>query len=137
MKNIKYAPKLIFAIVYFLLLVIVFVFFMGRTKLFFRIDFLSSYFPNFYQHVSNFCISYLLYAGVGLMWLLLGVPFKFIVILGTIILSINIIYELWIGILNTPDVIDAYYGFWGTLLAFLFLFITKKYGLQENVAAQV
>ena len=131
MKNIKYAPTLIFAIAYFILLVTVFILFMGRTNTFLRFNSLSDYFPDFYQHISNFSISYLLYAGFGLMWLLLGIPFKLITIAGVIIACINFIYELWIGILNTPDVIDAYYGFWGTLLAFLFLLATKIVGLQK------
>jgi len=131
MKNIKYAPTLIFAIAYFILLVTVFILFMGRTNTFLRFNSLSDYFPDFYQHISNFSISYLLYSGFGLMWLLLGIPFKLITIAGVIIACINFIYELWIGILNTPDVIDAYYGFWGTLLAFLFLLATKIVGLQK------
>ena len=133
MRNIKYAPTLFFAIAYFLLLVAVFILFMGRKNTFFKLNSLAAYFPDFYQHVSNFAISYLLYAGFGLMWLLLGVPFKFITIAGIIIVCINFIYELWIGILNTPDLIDAYYGFWGTLLAFLFLLATKAVGLQKFV----
>ena len=131
MKNIKYAPTLIFAIAYFILLVTVFILFMGRTNTFLRFNSLSDYFPDFYQHISNFSISYLLYSGFGLMWLLLGIPFKLITIAGVITACINFIYELWIGILNTPDVIDAYYGFWGTLLAFLFLLATKIVGLQK------
>ena len=66
------------------------------------------------------------------MWLLLGVNFKFIVGLGTAILISNIVYESWIDVLNTPDIVDAFYGFAGTILSFIFLWLTKKYGLKIN-----
>ena len=64
--------------------------------------------------------------------MILGVSFEFIIGLGVAILLSNFIYELSIDLLNTPDLIDAYYGFWGTVLAFSFLLLTNKYGLNET-----
>ncbi|WP_313111199.1 hypothetical protein [Aequorivita sediminis] len=61
-----------------------------------------------------------------------GVKFKYIVGLGIVILATNFIFELFINILNTPDIIDAYYGVTGTLFAFLFLFVSYKFGFKAN-----
>ena len=133
MKNIKYVPKFIIALSFFILLICVLILFLGRTKVFLRIDILQQIFPNFYQHISNFAISYLLLSGIGFMWLLLGISFKYVTYLAISILIINFVYELWISILNTPDIFDAYYGLSGTILALSFLIITKKYGLKENL----
>jgi len=35
-------------------------------------------------------------------------------------------------VLNTKDIIDAYYGAGGALLGFTFLLLVKKYGLKLN-----
>lgn len=129
MKAIKYVPKPVISIAYLLLVVFAVILFFGRKKTFFRIDQLTSMFPDFYQHISNFSISYLLLSGVGYMWLLVGIPFKYIAALAILLLVANFVYEQWIPILNTPDIIDAVYGCCGTMLAFLFLLLTKRYGL--------
>lgn len=104
--------------------------FSGRKTDSTRIKALLDIWPDFYQHISNFTISYILYSGIGFMWLMLGVQFKLIVGLGLLVLLCNFVYEMWIPILNTPDMVDAYYGFTGTVLAFVFLLITKEYGLR-------
>jgi hypothetical protein len=132
MKGIKYIPKVSVAISNFLLLISALLLFLGRTEVLLRANYLANLFSGFYQHVSNFCISYMIFSSVGFMWLLLGVDFIYITGLGVAILLGNFIYELWISVLNTPDIIDAYYGFFGTITAFLFLSITKKYGLKVN-----
>ena len=100
--------------------------FFGRKHSTLKINILLNFAPDFYQHVSNFSISYLLYSGIGYVWLLLGIDFKYISLLGIVILIANFVYELWIRVLNTPDIVDAYYGVWGTIIAFLFLLITKR-----------
>ncbi len=129
----KYVPKFIIALSFFILLICILILFLGRTKAFLRIDTLQQVFPNFYQHISNFSISYLLLSGIGFMWLLLGMSFKYVTWLAISILISNFVYELWVSFLNTPDTVDAYYGLSGTILAFSFLFITKKYGLKKNL----
>lgn len=132
MKNIKYVPKLIAIFSYMVLLIGAIILFFGRTKTFLRIETLQNFFPDFYQHISNFSISFLLLAGVGFMWLLLGLSFKYVAWLALFIAISNIVYEVWIPVLNTPDTVDAYYGLCGTVLAFLFLVITKSIGLKPN-----
>ena len=136
MNNVKYTPTIATATIYLLLLIVTITLFFGRTKSFLRIDFLQNFFKEFYQHISNFSISYLLLSGVGFMWLMLGVPYKYTVVLAAFILASNFIYELWIGVLNTPDVVDAYYGLAGTLSAFIFLSIAKKFGFVTNISNQ-
>jgi hypothetical protein len=134
MKSIKYIPKFIVPLIFLLLLVIAVMLFFGRTKPYLRVGFLQANFTDFYQHISNFSISYLLVSGIGFMWLMLGVKFRFILLLAGAILLGNLIYELWIPVLNTPDVIDAIYGMVGTLVATFFLYIVSKHGLKINPA---
>ncbi|RYZ26575.1 MAG: hypothetical protein EOO10_15170 [Chitinophagaceae bacterium] len=52
--------------------------------------------------------------------------------LGAIFILSNLVYELWLPILNTRDVIDAYYGIAGAMAAFLFLWLVKAVGLTNN-----
>ena len=103
-----------------------YVLFFTRKKESLRFDFIYSRLPDFHTHVSNFSISYIIISGVGFLWLLLGIPFRIIIYFSLLIITINIIYELWIPILNTIDKVDAYYGIFGSLLAVVqLLFIYK------------
>lgn len=128
----KYIPKLITALTFLFLLILIMCLFMGRTIDFLKFDFITQQYPDFYFNVSNFAISYFIYAGVGYLWLMLGVNFKFITALGIFLILANLIYELWIPLLNTPDIIDAYFGFAGTLIAFAFLWLSFKFGFKLN-----
>lgn len=129
MKNIKYLPKIFTAISFLLLLILFVVLFLGRKEVVLRPNWLLIQLPDFYQHASNLCISYIIYSTVGYAWLLIGVKMSNIIVFGSIILLANFIYELWIPILNTRDIIDAYYGCSGTIVAFVFLVLVKKFGL--------
>jgi len=131
----KYIPKISTALTFLFLLVVVVLLFLGRTVDFLKFDFITQQYPDFYLNISNFAISYFIYASVGYLWLMLGVNFKFITFLGIFLILANLIYELWIPVLNTPDLIDAYFGFAGTLVAFIFLLLTSKYGLNINTQA--
>ncbi|QAA82977.1 hypothetical protein EI546_15180 [Aequorivita sp. H23M31] len=131
-NSLKFVPKAYTSIAFFLLLGAVLFLFWGRKSESFRSDFLLEVMPEFYQHISNFTISYLLYAGIGYFWLMMGIRFKYIIFFGIAFVLANFIYELFIPILNTPDIIDAYFGFAGTILGFFFLFFVKKYGLVIN-----
>jgi hypothetical protein len=134
MNNLKYIPKVLASLSNIALLIIALIPVLARPKVDLKTSTLFDL-PNFYQHISNFSISYLLVAGIGFIWLLLGVDFKYIIRFSIAVLLSNFVYELWIPMLNTPDIIDAYYGFWGTSLAFVFLLLTKKYGLKANTTA--
>ena len=130
--NIIYYPKLVVSLSNIALIIIALILMFGRTRENLKISTVLDLLPDFYQHISNFSLSYLLVAGSGFLWLLLGINFNSIIRLGIAVLLGNFVYELWIPILNTPDIIDAYYGFWGTFLGCVFLLITKKYGLRAN-----
>jgi hypothetical protein len=132
MNKIKYIPKLGTALFFLVFLLVNFLIFSGRKSETLQPEFLLSHFPGFYHHVANFTISCMLYAITGYMWLLFGVTTKNIVILGVIFIALNFIYELWIPVLNTRDVVDAYYGCAGVLAAFIFLILIKKFGLKLN-----
>ncbi len=135
LAELKYNPKTWATLVFVVLISIAALLFYGRTKEFLRPDMLLGIAPDLYQHISNFSISYLVYSGVGFMWLLMGVSFRYITAIGAALLVANVVCELWIPTLNTPDTIDAYYGITGTLLAFIFLLITKQFGLKPNTSA--
>ena len=132
--KLKYIPNLFAAISFLVIWLILSWLFMGRTIEFCKLTLITGYYPDFYFHVSNFVISYFIYAGIGYFWLMLGVNFKYIIALGIASVLANLIYELWIPILNTPDLIDAYFGLAGTFTAFVFLLLTFKFGLKPNTA---
>src|SRR5690554_4952058 len=125
LKKLRYVPKHFTSLGFFLLFGFVLILFYGRKYEYFRSDYLLGFMPSFYQHISNFTISYLFYAGIGYFWLLMGMKFQYIIFLGMAILAANFIYELFISILNTPDIMDAFFGLAGTVLGFLFLFFVK------------
>ncbi len=120
MKILKYIPKISTAILFLVLLILTYLLFSGRKSETLKVNWILHYFPDFYLHVSNFCISYILYSSIGYFWLLLGVSCRYIIGLGILFLLANFIYELWIPIINTRDIIDAWYGVTGTLIGFIF-----------------
>ena len=126
----KQLPKVTTAISFLIFLAVVFALFQGRKSEWIRLQNIDNFLPEFYSHISNFCLSYILYSGIGYFWIMAGVKFRYIVGLGIVILASNFIFELFINVLNTPDIIDAYYGVTGTLFALLFLFISYKFGFK-------
>lgn len=83
------------------------------------------------SHISNFSLSLMAYLGIGFIWLLSGVKFNYITVLGLVFIAGNLFCETLMTILNTPDIVDAYFGIVGTLISYLFLFVTQKYGLAS------
>ena len=81
------------------------------------------------SHISNFSLSLLAYLGIGYTWLLTGIKFNRILLLGIVFILGNIYCETLMTFLNTPDIIDAYFGTAGTLLAFAYLLAVKVWGL--------
>ena len=80
-------------------------------------------------HISNFSISYLLCLAIGFIWLLFGISLNKVLTFGLIVIAVNFLYELYLPLLNTPDIIDAYYGTVGSLLAGIVLILIKQKGL--------
>lgn len=81
------------------------------------------------SHISNFSISLLFYLVIGSTWLLQGISFNIISVVGILIIIANILCETIMGFMNTMDIMDAIYGIVGTMVSFFFLLILKKYGL--------
>lgn len=87
--------------------------------------------PEINSHISNFSLSLMAYSGIGFTWLLGGMRFRAITILGMFFIAGNLFCETVMTILNTPDIIDAFFGFLGTTIGFLYLLAAKRYGLQS------
>ena len=83
------------------------------------------------SHITNFSISLVFYLATGFPWLLFRAKFRYIVILGVVIIAANFICETLMGFMNTIDIIDAISGSIGTAVAFAFLLIVYKYGLRK------
>lgn len=127
---LRSAPYPWAALLHLLLLAAAFALFMGRKPGAFRSEHILDMLPGFYSHVYNFSLSYLLLAGVGFLWLLMGVSVRRIAWVGLALILANVIYELLLPLLNTRDPMDAVYGAVGTLLAFAWLWVTERIGLK-------
>jgi hypothetical protein len=88
------------------------------------------------SHISNFSLSLMSYLGIGFILLMKDVKFRFISLLGIVYIIGNLLCETLMTFLNTPDIIDAYFGILGTMVSFLFLFLTKKFGLIPITSKQ-
>jgi hypothetical protein len=136
-KSLKYVPNIWTALSYPLLLLISLTLFFGRNFENIRIDSLLKVMPDFYNHISNFSLCFIIYITIGYVGVMFGMTFKHIIIIGIFILFLNLIIELLIPFLNTPDKTDAVFGILGVLLGFVFLCIIKNYGLKNNKLSQV
>lgn len=65
----------------------------------------------------------------------MGVGIKPILLYAGLILLANFVYELWLPILNTCDLVDAYYGVVGVIVALSFLLLSQRFGLMQNPTA--
>ena len=131
-KSLKYVPKIWTALSYPLILLISLILFFGRNFENIKIASVLNVIPDFYNHISNFSISFIIYITIGYVGVMLGLKLKHITIIGIFILFLKLIIELLIPFLNTPDKTDAIYGIIGVLLGFVFLFIIKNYGLKKK-----
>lgn len=131
-KSLKYIPKIWTALSFPLLLIMAMVLFFGRNFKALRISWIMNLFQDFYSHISNFSISLVIYIIIGYSGLLFGITVKYIIIIGISLVFLNLLVELLIPVLNTPDLTDAVYGIFGVFTGFIFLFIAKKYGLKLN-----
>lgn len=124
----KYTLKKPFVISYYLLLFIGFLLTIGRWL---SVPILGFVVINaeIHSHISNFSLSLIFYLSIGTFWLLSDVKFRYITILGGVLLAGNLLCETLMGFMNTPDIIDALYGAVGTLIAFVYLIAAFKSGL--------
>ena len=83
------------------------------------------------SHISNLSLSMILYLGIGYSWLINGMKFRYIVILGVILSAGNLLCETLMGFMNTTDIVDAIYGIIGISVSFVYLFVLNNYGLLK------
>lgn len=131
-KSLKYIPKIWTALCFPILILIALVLFFGRNINGLKIDCLLKAVPDFYNHVSNFSLSFIIYITIGYVGLMSGLTIRKLVLIGVLIVLLNLIIESFISVLNNPDSTDANYGILGVLLGLIFLTTAKKYGLKKN-----
>ena len=131
-KSLKHIPKVWIALSYLVLLLLSLTLFFGRTIESIRVTVLLHTLSDFYDHVSNFSLSFAIFITIGYVGLMTGLTLRHIISIGALIIVLNLIIECLISFLNTRDIMDAIYGISGVILGFFFLFITKKYGLKKN-----
>lgn len=135
LRNFRRVPKPWAALLHIAVLGGSLALFLGRKPGFFRSEFILTHVSDFYLHVSNASISCLLYAGVGYFWLMLGVSMKRVALAGLAVIVGNFVYELFLPILNTRDIIDAWYGVAGVVCGFVVLWVIDRRGMVPSPAA--
>lgn len=131
-RSLKFVPKIWAALSYLALLGLSLLLFFGRSIRGIRIELLVDVFPDFYKHVSNFSLTLIVFVTIGYIGILVGLQLKHIVIIGIIFGIVNLIFEFFITILNTPDKSDAVYGLISVILGLIFLYAMKNRGLKRN-----
>lgn len=127
--TLQYIPKIWATIVYLIMTMITLTIYLSKNL---ELDFFKWIPTNFYLHVSNFSISLLFCLGVGYFWLLHGVKFRVVTMLSGAIVIANILCETVMVFMNTVDLVDAFYGIIGTVLAYVFLVIVSIFGIYVN-----
>lgn len=131
-KTLKYIPKIWTALTFLVLIVISSLLIFGRKFQNLRPEPILNLLPDFYSHVSNLSISLVVFITLGYFGLMNDIKIKQLAIIGSAIIMINLIYEFFISLLNTPDKVDAVYGICGVVFGFIFLAIAKKSGFRLN-----
>lgn len=83
-------------------------------------------------HVTNFSLSLMLSIFTGFTVLISGGKMKVIRIISIIIVFINLVYEVFVPILNTPDFVDALAGIIGVVISYLYLSRLDRNGLIDK-----
>lgn len=81
------------------------------------------------NHVTNFSLCLMLLLIIGFIILMFGGNIKNVTVVALAVAFLNVIYEVFLPMLNTPDIIDALSGICGTAAAYVFLTVLKKNGL--------
>ena len=84
------------------------------------------------SHITNFTLSVLLCTLIGYFLLLAGKKYRFTFIIGCLLIASNFIYEMFLPVLNTTDIVDAWYGLVGVVMSMVYLHFVGKYGLERE-----
>lgn len=131
-KSIKYPPKLWEALLFLFLIVLSYVLFAGRKEGIFRFEFFEWMMPSFYSHISNFSLSFILMMTMGFIWSMMGIKFSYVFYVACLIVGLNFIYEMFLSLLNTKDIIDAFFGTAGVGFAIVFLLLFFRFGRKTQ-----
>ena len=80
------------------------------------------------SHITNFTLSLLLCTLIGYVLLLTSKKYVSNIMVGILLVLTNFIYEMFLPILNTTDIIDALYGLAGVAISLVYLYFIGKYG---------
>ena len=83
-------------------------------------------------HITNFSLSLMLLTCIGFTVLITGGKMKIIRVFAIIIVFINLVYEVFVPILNTPDFVDALAGIIGIVISYLYLSSLNRNGLIDK-----
>ena len=81
------------------------------------------------DHITNFALCMLLLLIFGMTVLSSGGKLRSITAAALVMSVLNVVYECFIPILNTPDILDAMFGIIGVAIAYVFLIMLRKNGL--------
>lgn len=84
------------------------------------------------SHITNFTLSVMLCVLIGYLLLAIGKKYISNIIVGILLVLANYIYEAFLPILNTTDIVDAAYGFIGVLISLIYLYFISKYGFEVD-----
>ena len=79
------------------------------------------------SHITNFTLSVLLCVLIGYLLQLFGKKYNSNIIVGMVIILSNFIYEIFLPILNTTDIVDAVYGLVGTIISLIYFLILLSF----------
>ena len=79
-------------------------------------------------HITNFTLSLMMCTLIGYLLLLVGKKYVSTIMVGILLIVVNFIYEIFLPVLNTTDIIDALYGLVGVVISLVYLYFIDKYG---------
>lgn len=84
------------------------------------------------SHITNFTLSVLLCTLIGYFLFLSGKKYRYTLMIGFLVIASNFIYEMFLPVLNTTDILDACYGLAGVVMSLVYLYFVGKYGLERE-----
>ncbi|HCC00648.1 MAG TPA: hypothetical protein DEP42_05475 [Ruminococcaceae bacterium] len=132
MKNLvrfKQIPKIWASVLYLVLLLGAIFLYLSK---YFKISAFTALYADFYSHISNFSISLTLGLVVSYICILLGAKFKWLSLFFVLLAFANVLCETVVNFMNTPDVMDMFFGFAGTAIAYGAFFLLSQYGIHPN-----
>ena len=80
------------------------------------------------SHITNFTLSLMMCTLIGSLLLSTGKEYVSTIMVGILLIVVNFIYEIFLPILNTTDIIDALYGLVGVVISLVYLYFIGKSG---------